>query len=68
MTTSPKTARHAKTDSHSLPSRTIHHPPSMLTLAVMNAAIETGEVSSPLFREDLMRCRARWWELTRDLR
>ena len=40
----------------------------MLTLVEMNAAIDTGEVSSPLFRQDLMHYRDRWWENTRDLR
>ena len=68
MTVTPHTDPHAQHNSRSRPSRTIHLPPGVLTLVEMNAAIETGEVSSPLFRQDLMHYRDRWWELTHHLR
>ena len=68
MTITPHTNPHAQHNSRSRPPRTIHLPSSVLTLVEMNAAIEASEVSSPLFRQDLMRYRDRWWELTRDLR
>jgi hypothetical protein len=62
----------AQRKSRSRPPRTIPLPPSVLTLVEMNAASETGKISSPLFRQDLMRYRDRWWELLvgthRDLR
>lgn len=67
MTINPHT-NSAQHKSRGLPPRTIPLTPSVLTLIEMNAAIDTGEVSSPLFRQDLMRYRDRWWELTRDLR
>ncbi len=68
MTITPHTNSKAQHNSRSRSPRTIHLPPSVLTLVEMNAAIGTGEVSSPLFRQDLMRYQDRWWELTRDLR
>jgi hypothetical protein len=68
MTITPHTNPQAQHKSRGRPPRTIHLPPSVLTLVEMNAAIETGEVSSPLFRQDLMHYRDRWWELTYDFR
>jgi hypothetical protein len=68
MTITPHTNPKPRHNSRGRSPRTIHLPPSVLTLIEMNAAIETGEVSSPLFRQDLMHYRNRWWELTRDLR